>query len=49
VLQAAQERVDAALTHQIQSLEGQLLYHLVSITGPSSDRGEQAHIQGAFK
>src|SRR6266436_4298245 len=49
VLQAAQEGIDAALTHQIQPLLCQLLHHLVAIAGPLSNRREQAHIQGAFE
>jgi hypothetical protein len=49
VLQAAQERVDAALTHQIQPLLSQLLHHLVTVTWTPRNRGEQAHIERAFE
>src|SRR6266852_7472408 len=49
VLQTTKEGIDAALTHQIQPLLGQLLHHLVAITGPLRNRREQAHIQSAFE
>jgi len=49
LLQAAQERVDAALTHQIQSLEGQLLHDFVAIARLPGQQGQQAQIQRPFE
>jgi hypothetical protein len=49
LLQTTEKRIDTAFAHERESELRQALDHLVAITGPLRNGGQQAHIQRALE